>query len=85
MLRLDDFSNEGHVLAVYCDDPEDRGVFVRNDLEDRRRWASVVRELGCVPAMRGLDWAEDDSDNRERWDSELASDGRKAVAACVYA
>ena len=83
MLRLDDLSNEGHIPAVYHDDPDDRSVFVRKDLEDRRRWSRVAAELGCVPAMRGLEWAGDDSDQGEPWAEEAVDEGRKAAVACL--
>jgi hypothetical protein len=85
MLWLDDLSNEGHIPAIYHDDPGDRIVFFRKNVEDRRRWSAVAAELGCVPAMRGLESMGDGSDDREPWGGEVMSDGRKTAVACLCA
>ncbi len=85
MLWLDDLSNEGYIPAIYHDDPGDRIIFFRKNVEDRRRWSAVAAEQGCVPAMRGLEWVGEQSDDREPWLDEAVSDGRKVAVACLCA
>ena len=53
MLWLPDYSNEGHIPALYHDDPGERIIFFRKIIEDKR-WSAVAAELGCVPA--GAAW-----------------------------
>ena len=83
MLWLPDYSNEGHIPAIYHDDPGERIIFFRKDIEDRRRWSAVAAELGCVPALRGLEWVGDHSDDREPWGDEPLRDGRKVAVATL--
>ena len=83
MLWLDDLSNEGHIPAIYHDDSDDRLVFVRRDISDRRHRTIVAAEHGCIPVLRGLEWIGADWDQAESWAGQAPSQGRKAATACL--
>ncbi len=82
MLWLDDLSNEGHIPAIYHDDPDDRRVFVKRGFDDTRHRSTVAAERGCVPVMRGLEWIDTDSYQGSPWDGETVGKGRKAGVRC---